>query len=1166
MPSTTPARRPQQDGRQLEALRLADLREYEVLDAPADVELDDVVRAAAVVTGLPNATLNLIDEHRQCQLTTVGFDGADSAREDSMCALHFTAGEVVHVPDATLDERFRTNPWVDGRLARVRLYASAPLISPAGHALGSLCVFDTGPGELTAAQLSGLQGLARVVVALFERRRQARLAQRYAEEADRRAEEARRHLVQAQRLAARDAELRLVLAATSDAFLAVDEEQRITSWNAAAESMLGWSAQEALGRTLAETILPPGAAAAHDAGFERFLRTGTQTLGAGVEVPARRRDGAALVVELTLTPIEVEGERRIYAALRDVTERRRLEQQARSLAGIVAGARDAIVSVDLGGRVTSWNAAAERLYGYSAEQVVGGDLHPIADAGDVTRLAGWLGRAAAGRRVASTAPADALGRHRDGHALHVSITVSPVLDAAGVVVGAAITARDIAERRRAEAALREAEQRFALAFTHAPTGVLITALTGERAGRFLSANPAACSMLGHSPEALQQLTSADITHPEDLPEARLHLQRLLDGASASVHFEKRYVRADGRTLWGAVDIAVVHGADGQPLYSITHVEDVTGQRADRRRLAESEQRFRTAFDTAPVGMMIVGLGEDDAARILQVNSTLCTFTGLSADELLTREVHDLVHPEERVDSLLGFAPFLLGELSHGQVEQRYRHADGSTRWGLLTATVMSTATASGEEGEPQLLCLIEDVTARKAAEEALRHQALHDALTGLPNRTLLHDRLEHALAAAGRSGTGVGVFFADLDGFKAVNDSAGHAAGDELLREVAARFSACLRPGDTLARLGGDEFAVVCPEITEAADLQVVARRLLASLREPVTVAAGTFTVGVSVGTHLATPAGAGSGAEDAWSAAEHALAQADSAMYEVKRAGKYRAHTRDRDHDGAEASGSRAARLLPQLRSALERDELVLHGQPVVDLATGRVVAVQTLLRWQHPTRGLLPPAEFLDVAEAGPLMPALGRWVLEESCRMAARWSEALGPAAPAVHVNVSGRQLGAGTFGADVRSALAEHGLPAHRLVLELSETHVPRLTRSLLADLQRLREEGVRIAIDGLGTGCSSLAQLTELPVDVLKVDLASVAGPGRDPGRDAVVRAVLGIGAALGLTVVAEGVETPQQAELLRRCGRDTVQGHLHGPPRPEDALLDLLRAGVVSSS
>ncbi|WP_432497560.1 diguanylate cyclase domain-containing protein [Kineococcus gypseus] len=314
---------------------------------------------------------------------------------------------------------------------------------------------------------------------------------------------------------------------------------------------------------------------------------------------------------------------------------------------------------------------------------------------------------------------------------------------------------------------------------------------------------------------------------------------------------------------------------------VLSARDVGAERAALARLAASEQRFRTAFDTAPVGMMIVGLAGADAAQLLQVNTTLCEFTGLSEAELLTRDFHDLTHPDDRAECVVSFAPFLDGTATEARVEKRYRHADGSTRRGLLTATAMATS----EAGEPQLLCLIEDVTARRAAEDALRHQALHDALTGLPNRTLLHDRLTHALAAAGREGDRVGVLFCDLDGFKAVNDSAGHAAGDELLREVAARFSACLRPGDTLARLGGDEFAVVRPSLSADPHLDAVARRLLAALREPVLLPAGAFGVGVSIGAVSAAPG------DDA----AVVLDRADAAMYEAKRAGKNRVH-RHRD------------------------------------------------------------------------------------------------------------------------------------------------------------------------------------------------------------------------------------------------------------------------------
>jgi diguanylate cyclase (GGDEF)-like protein/PAS domain S-box-containing protein len=270
-------------------------------------------------------------------------------------------------------------------------------------------------------------------------------------------------------------------------------------------------------------------------------------------------------------------------------------------------------------------------------------------------------------------------------------------------------------------------------------------------------------------------------------------------------------------------------------------------------------------------MMLVGLAGSSASSILRVNSTLCAFTGRSERELLQLDMHTLTHVDDQVECRLSFAPFLRGELSEARVEKRYQHADGSTRWGLLSATTVRP----GHGQDPYLLCLIEDVTARRAAQDALTHRALHDPLTGLPNRALFADRLEHALTDAHRTGLRSGLVYLDLDGFKHVNDTAGHAAGDELLQQVAARLRQCLRPGDTLARLGGDEFAVLCPGSSGAAT--VVAERLLHALRAPVVLAAGTYCVSASLGVTLTLP-------QDS---ADTAVQRADAAMYAAKRSGK---------------------------------------------------------------------------------------------------------------------------------------------------------------------------------------------------------------------------------------------------------------------------------------
>ncbi|GAA4972417.1 putative bifunctional diguanylate cyclase/phosphodiesterase [Kineococcus glutinatus] len=432
-------------------------------------------------------------------------------------------------------------------------------------------------------------------------------------------------------------------------------------------------------------------------------------------------------------------------------------------------------------------------------------------------------------------------------------------------------------------------------------------------------------------------------------------------------------------------------------------------------------------------------------------------------------------------------------------------------------------------------------------QRRLREQALHDPLTGLPNRALLVDRIEHALAAGRRDDTRLALLVCDLDGFKQVNDSAGPGAGDALLAEVAKRLQHVVRPGDTVARLGGDEFALLCLDVDSEADARTIADRAVAAAAEPVSVPGGPHLLGVSVGLALS---GVGS-------TAERLLVDADDAMYTAKRAGKGRAHLFDL---AGRAAATRASVLLAEAAEGLERGEFVLHGQPVVDIVTGRATAVETLVRWQHPRRGLLLPGAFLETVEHSWLMVPLGRWVLDASCRMAAGWLGVLGADAPAVHVNVSGRQLETGTLADDVEAALERHGLPGDKLVVELTETHVAVIDDALRADLARLRARGVRLAVDDLGTGYSALTSITELPVDVLKVDRSFVRDIAEDPSAAAVVRAVIGIGGALGLSVVAEGVETARQQEFLQAHGCDSAQGFLWSPARPEGELVELLRA------
>ncbi|MEP6981951.1 MAG: EAL domain-containing protein, partial [Nakamurella sp.] len=490
--------------------------------------------------------------------------------------------------------------------------------------------------------------------------------------------------------------------------------------------------------------------------------------------------------------------------------------------------------------------------------------------------------------------------------------------------------------------------------------------------------------------------------------------------------------------------------------------------------------------------------------------------------------------------------FHLNPVLEGPVERHWIRADGHDLWVQVNLSPGEAAAVSA-----YVVGQVEDITARKQAEETLRHQALHDGLTGLPNRVLLMDRIEHALAVSARTEKRVGVMLLDLDGFKGVNDTAGHAAGDQTLVHMAHQLQAVLRPGDTVARLGGDEFVMVCENLESAEAATTIADRVLTSVRVPFTVGGQSFALSGSIGISLSERA----------SSPAQLLQQADQAMYVAKGTGKGRAQVggvANPAHLAQSAHAARAMRLTAELGYAVQRDELVMFGQPVMDLRTGAVVAVESLLRWAHPTRGILAPGEFLDIAEASDVMLPIGRRALRESCRMAATWVELLGGNAPAVHVNVSGRQLGAGNLHREALQALTDYELDPGQLVLELTETHMPLIAHSLKADLHRLRERGVKVAIDDLGTGYSSLTRITQLPVDILKIDLSFVAGMATDPACAAVVRGILAIGDALGLGVIAEGVETPTQAERLSEYGCTAAQGYFFSRPLPEPILRDRL--------
>ncbi len=443
-----------------------------------------------------------------------------------------------------------------------------------------------------------------------------------------------------------------------------------------------------------------------------------------------------------------------------------------------------------------------------------------------------------------------------------------------------------------------------------------------------------------------------------------------------------------------------------------------------------------------------------------------------------------------------------------------------------------------------------DITQRKELEEKLAHQAFHDPLTDLPNRSLFLDRADHALKRAARRGDEVAVLFMDLDNFKVINDSLGHEVGDELLVAVAGRLQSCLRPADTAARLGGDEFVVLLEDVEDPEEATNVAVRIEEALRVPFRVGEHNLFVTTSVGVALGGANGERAG---------DLLRNADLAMYRAKEGGK-------NNHAVFEASMNEKALerlgMEADLRRALEKGEFTVFYQPKVALSEEAgvvVVGFEALVRWEHPSRKLVSPAEFIPLAKETGLIVPLGRRVLEEACRQAKEWQDSY-PSAPPLKmsVNLSARQLGEPGLLEDVATVLSETGLDPGTLVLEITEGILTEDTPVALATLRYLKLLGAKLAVDDFGTGYSSLSYLKRFPVDYLKIDRSFVAGLGRDPRDEGLVSAIVQLAHALGLKTTAEGVETEEQLERLRSLGCDLAQGFYFSKPVPVEAASSLL--------
>ncbi|MYT74805.1 MULTISPECIES: EAL domain-containing protein [unclassified Streptomyces] len=563
-------------------------------------------------------------------------------------------------------------------------------------------------------------------------------------------------------------------------------------------------------------------------------------------------------------------------------------------------------------------------------------------------------------------------------------------------------------------------------------------------------------------------------------------------------------------------------------------------------LHASEARFRAVFHGAAIGIAIAALD----GTVLEVNDALVRMFGGSEGTLRGRNLRDWTHPDDAPQVWHLYQELVRGDREHYRVEKAFYRPDGTALWTNLTMSLLRD-----KDGEPQYqLALMEDTTERRLLNLRLRYEATHDALTGLPNRTLFFERLEKVLGAG--EGRRFGLCYLDLDGFKTINDSLGHAVGDRLLVEVADRLQACATArGEMVARLGGDEFVALTTGPDTQTEVDELAGRIMNALATPIRIDGRELTVRGSIGI-VEGPAADRSPAE--------VLRSADITMYRAKSAGGNRYELADPEADARAITRHGLTTALP---AALDRGEFFIEYQPLVHLGDGSVRGAEALVRWLHPQHGVLGPDRFIPLAEHTGLIVPLGRWVLEESVRQACVWQDRHEDAGPLrINVNLSPKQLTHPGLVSDTVDILERSGLEPGALCLEVTESALIGADDDLLKPLRRLSEMGVDIALDDFGTGYSNLANLRRLPVNVLKLDRSFTQGMQQfpaDPVDLKIVEGIVSLAHSLDLAVTVEGVETGAQAEQLRELGCDTAQGWYYARPGPPDRLHELALADAT---
>lgn len=717
---------------------------------------------------------------------------------------------------------------------------------------------------------------------------------------------------------------------------------------------------------------------------------------------------------------------------------------------------------------------------------------------------------------------------------HFHVVGAPIKNHQDEVIQVVLVYTDITERRQMELVLRETEDRLRTIFDSVQAGIV---LVDPETHTVVDVNDVALKMAGFSRE---EMVGADCQ--EAICTAQKGFCPITDQGKTLDNRECLLRHASNNTRSVLKTVTEVF-LNGRRLLLESFI-DISDRKLAEKALRDSESRFRTLYEQAPLAYQSL----DVDCRFDEVNQAFLDMLGYQRDEVLGRWFGDFMSHESRQNLQETFPRFVANGSMDG-AEFTMICKDGSP----LVVSINGRVGTDNQGKFKQTHCILNNITERKQAEEKIQQLAYYDALTGLPNRSLLQDRLNQVLAQASRDRRQVGVLFLDLDRFKRINDTLGHVVGDQLLKIVAQRLNECIRKTDTVARLGGDEFVVILSTVTRIQDVTTIARKILDTLSAPVTLAGQEVFSSGSVGIALYPLDGED---EDAL------LRNADTAMYVAKERGR---NTHQFFSEEMNLKAVERLTIENHLRRAFSLNQFSLYYQPQLDLATGRMTGMEALLRWNHPERGLVSPAKFIPLAEESGLIIPLGEWVLRTACAQAKAWQEQGCPVLR-LGVNLSARQFNQPGLATLVESILIETGLDPDCLELELTESAIMESATDAILTLTDLRVRGIHLSIDDFGTGYSSLSYLKNFPIDRIKIAQNFVSDIPQDTDDMAIVEAVIAMAKSLRLRVIAEGVETKEQMDFLTVRGCHEMQGFYFSKPLSVEKFTEMMETGIGSNN